>query len=59
MYLRVKEILGKYRAYKIQDGPMEMQDIIAKNVVEAFKGGPNTAGGMDGWQPSELALFLP
>ena len=50
-------MLWKYKTYIHQGSPIQMPNITAGIVMGAFRSGFMIAGGMDWWQPSELALF--
>ena len=52
----VESFMAKYKKTLLNQEEHQMNDLSIQEVFDGLTGGGKTAGGMDGWQPTELAL---
>ena len=52
-----RAFIPKHSDYIYRGEEYQLNDITPEQVEEACKNANNTAGGMDGWQPSEMKLL--
>ena len=52
----VADFMKKYKKTLFARSEYQMGDLTTQEVFDGLTGGGKTAGGMDGWQPAELAL---
>jgi len=52
----VEAFMMKYKKTSFKRQEFELGELTTQEVYDGLASGGKTAGGMDGWQPAELAL---